>query len=255
MKYIDEFRNGQQARAMAWAIAAEVQPERNYHLMEFCGGHTHTIYRYGISELLPDNVKMIHGPGCPVCVLPMGRIDAAIELANRPGVILCSYADMLRVPGSRRATLMRARGLGADVRMLYSAMDAVKIAQENPQRPVVFFAIGFETTTPPTAMVVKEAQRLGLSNFSIFCNHVLTPPAMRGILAQPGVVIDGFIGPGHVSVIIGKHAYQFVAYEYGKPVVISGFEPLDLMYSIQLLIRQLNEERAEVENEYSRAVA
>lgn len=254
MKYIDEFRNGKQAQAMARAIAAEVQPERTYHLMEFCGGHTHTIYRHGITELLPDNVQMIHGPGCPVCVLPMGRIDAAIELVNRPEVILCSYADMLRVPGSRRTSLMLARGQGADVRMLYSAMDALKIAQENPQREVVFFAIGFETTTPPTAMVVKEAQRLGLSNFSIFCNHVLTPPAMRGILAQPGVMIDGFVGPGHVSVVIGMHAYEFAAAEYGKPVVIAGFEPLDLMRAIQLLIRQLNEGRAEVENEYSRAV-
>ena len=255
MKHIDEYRNGRLAQAMARAIAAEARPGRVYRLMEFCGGHTHGIHRYGIPGLLPDNVRMIHGPGCPVCVLPMGRIDAAIELANRPEVILCTYADMLRVPGSRRTSLMQARALGADVRMLYSTLDALKIARENPGREVVFFAIGFETTTPPTAMAVKEAQRLGLGNFTVFCNHVLTPPAMRGILAQPGVMIDGFVGPGHVSAVIGRDAYEFAAREYAKPLIISGFEPLDLMHAIRLLIRQLNEGRAEVENEYARVVS
>ena len=240
MKYINEFRDGKLAKGLARAIAAEVDPKRHYSLMEFCGGHTHTIYRNGIIDLLPDNIQMIHGPGCPVCVLPMGRIDAAIELANRAEVILCSYADMLRVPGSDGASLMQARALGADIRMLYSPRDALQIAQKNNERQVVFFAIGFETTTPPTAMVLLEAQQLGLSNFTIFCNHVLTPPAMRGILAQPNVLLDGFIGPGHVSTIIGMQAYQFAAHEYGKPVVIAGFEPLDLMWAIQLLVRQLN---------------
>ena len=255
MKYIDEFRDGTLARAVARAIAAEAHPRRVYHLMEFCGGHTHTIYRYGITDLLPANIRMIHGPGCPVCVLPMGRIDAAIELAGKPEMILCSYADMLRVPGAANMSLMRARGRGADVRMLYSPADALTIARENPHREVVFFAIGFETTAPPTAMVVQEARRLALDNFTVFCNHVLTPPAMRGILAQPDVLIDGFVGPGHVSAVIGKHAYEFAASEYRKPVVIAGFEPLDLMRAVQLLVRQINEGRAEVENEYSRAVA
>ena len=254
MKYINEFRDGKLAQGLARAIAAEVEPDRRYHLMEFCGGHTHALYRNGIMGLLPENIQMVHGPGCPVCVLPMGRIDAAIALANIPDVILCSYADMLRVPGAKGTSLMQARGQGADVRMLYSPRDALEIARQNPEREVVFFAIGFETTTPPTAMALLEAQQLELSNFSIFCNHVLTPPAMRGILAQPNVLLDGFIGPGHVSTIIGMQAYVFAAHEYGKPVVISGFEPLDLMRAIQMLVRQLNEGRAEVENEYTRAV-
>jgi len=255
LKYIAEYRDGAKVRAMAKAIAAEVQPDRIYHLMEFCGGHTHSLHRYGLSQLLPPNIRMIHGPGCPVCVLPMGCIDAAIRLAASTGVILCTYADMLRVPGSGGQSLMKARAQGSDVRMLYSPMDALRIAQENPGRELVFFAIGFETTTPPTAMALKDAQRVGLKNFSVFCNHVLTPPAMRGILAQPGVMVDGFVGPGHVSAVIGEQAYAFAPREYAKPVVISGFEPVDLMASIRMLIRQINQGRAEVENEYTRVVS
>jgi hydrogenase expression/formation protein HypD len=228
--------------------------------MEFCGGHTHAIYRYGLPDLLPANVQMIHGPGCPVCVLPIGRLDLAIRIARQPDTILTSYADMLRVPGSRKMSLMRAKAEGADVRMVYSATDALAIARENPQQQVVFFAIGFETTTPPTAVAVLQAQREGLGNFSVYCNHVLTPPALVHLLESHNpadavpVALDGFVGPAHVSVVIGTGAYQAFAEHYRKPVVISGFEPLDVLQSILMLVRQLNDGRAQIENQYSRAV-
>jgi hydrogenase expression/formation protein HypD len=258
MKYLDDFRDGELARRLAAAIACEVDGRRRYRLMEFCGGHTHTLARYGLERLLPDKVEMIHGPGCPVCVLPTGRIEAAIALARRPEVILCSYGDMLRVPGKNDATLMRARAAGADVRMIYSTQDALNIAQRHPERQVVFFAIGFETTTPPTAVAVTEARRLGLKNFSVFCNHVLTPAAMAGILNTPeqeAIHVDGFIGPGHVSTVIGSRPFECFARDRGYPVVITGFEPLDILQAIRQLIRQLNEGRAELENEYSRVVS
>ncbi|MCW8883922.1 MAG: hydrogenase formation protein HypD [Motiliproteus sp.] len=260
MKYVDEYRDGKLAKEIAQQIRKEANPSREYHLMEFCGGHTHAIFRYGIPDLLPDNVKMIHGPGCPVCVLPINRLDAAIELAVTHGVILCSYGDMLRVPGSRRRSLLKAKADGADVRMVYSCADALKIAQDNPDREVVFFAIGFETTTPPTALVIRQAKKLAVKNFSVFCNHVLTPAAISNILESPevrelGVLpLDGFIGPAHVSTVIGAQPYYYFAEEYQKPVVIAGFEPLDVLQAIRMLIRQLNEGRAEVENEFSRAV-
>jgi hydrogenase expression/formation protein HypD len=260
MKYIDEFRDGALARKVAAEIAREAHPDRHYRLMEFCGGHTHAIYRYGLPDLLPGNVQMIHGPGCPVCVLPIGRLDLAIRIARQPGTILTSYADMLRVPGSRKMSLMRAKAEGADVRMVYSATDALAIARENPQQQVVFFAIGFETTTPPTAVAVLQAQREGLSNFSVYCNHVLTPPALVHLLESHNpadevpIALDGFVGPAHVSVVIGTGAYQAFAEHYRKPVVISGFEPLDVLQSILMLVRQLNDGRAEIENQYSRAV-
>ncbi len=214
MRYVNEFRDGRLARAVAAAIAAEIEPGRRYNFMEFCGGHTHAIYRYGVEDLLPDNVRMIHGPGCPVCVLPTGRIDCAIALARRPDVILCSYADMLRVPGSKRMSLLKAKADGADVRMVYSTADALDIAADNPERTVVFFAIGFETTTPATALALREARRRELTNFKVFCNHVVTPAAMRSILDSrqesdaAAVPIDGFIGPGHVSVVIGTLPYE-----------------------------------------------
>ena len=211
IKYIDEFRDGEIAKRLAGRIANAVESSRQYRFMEFCGGHTHAIFRYGIADLLPENVKLIHGPGCPVCVLPVGRIDNAIELAKRPDVILASYADMLRVPGSGSTSLIRSKADGADVRMVYSATDALNIARENPNREVVFFAIGFETTTPPTALVVKQAKALGIGNFSVFCNHVLTPPALCGILGIPGTRLDGVIGPSHVSAVIGTAPYEFVA--------------------------------------------
>ncbi|TXI29366.1 MAG: hydrogenase formation protein HypD [Nitrosomonas oligotropha] len=261
MKYIDEFRAGALAWQIAAKIASEADPRRDYHFMEFCGGHTHAISRFGIVDLLPDNVHMIHGPGCPVCVLPIGRVENAIQLAQMPGLILCSYGDMLRIPATNGMSLLKAKAQGADIRMVYSSADAIKIAQENPQRQVVFFAIGFETTTPPTAVAIQQAQTLGLNNFTVFCNHVLTPSAISHILQSPevrqfGLVpLDGFIGPAHVSVIIGSQPYEYFAEEFQKPVVIAGFEPLDVMQAILMLIRQINASRAEVENEFTRAVS
>ncbi|MDP1559398.1 MAG: hydrogenase formation protein HypD [Nitrosomonas sp.] len=260
MKYIDEFRDGALAKTIAANIAVEVKPQRRYHLMEFCGGHTHAISRYGMVDLLPVNVRMIHGPGCPVCVLPVGRIENAIQLAQIPGLILCCYGDMLRIPTAKGMSLLKTKAGGADVRMVYSSADAVKIAQQNPGQPVVFFAIGFETTTPPTAVAIKQAKALGLTNFSVFCNHVLTPSAISHILQSPevrqlGLVpLDGFIGPAHVSTVIGSRPYEYFAEEFQKPVVIAGFEPLDVLQAILMLVRQLNDGRAEVENEFTRAV-
>jgi hydrogenase expression/formation protein HypD len=283
MKYIDEFRDGDVARRLAERIAAEVQPGRRYSFMEFCGGHTHAISRYGVTELLPPAVRMIHGPGCPVCVLPIGRIDLAIHLALERGAIVCTYGDTMRVPASparpaaaphggpgvampmarvgvESLSLMKAKARGGDIRMVYSATDAVRLARENPQREVVFFAIGFETTTPPTALAILQAEREGLANFSVLCCHVLTPSAITHILEsaevrQYGTVpIDGFVGPAHVSIIIGSGPYEHFADEYRKPVVIAGFEPLDVMQAVLMLVRQVNDGRAEVENEFTRAV-
>jgi hydrogenase expression/formation protein HypD len=260
MKYVDEYRDGARARDIAAAIAAEVRPDRAYAFMEFCGGHTHAISRYGIEDLLPANVRMIHGPGCPVCVLPVGRVDDAIKLARRPEVTLCTYGDLMRVPGSKGMSLLKAKAAGADIRMVYSTLDAVRIAEAEPGREVVFFAIGFETTTPPTAVALKIAEKKGLTNFSIFCNHVLTPVAMRTILNSPAlpdeppIAIEGFVGPAHVSTVIGMEPYREFADKYRKPVVIAGFEPLDVMQAILMLVRQVNEQRAEVENQYIRAV-
>jgi len=260
VKYITEYRDGDKARNIAAAIEREVEPDRGYHFMEFCGGHTHAISRYGISDMLPDNVRMIHGPGCPVCVLPVGQIDSAIRLARMEGVTLCTYADLMRVPASGRTSLMTAKAEGADIRMVYSTLDALKIAEEEPERQIVFFAIGFETTTPPTALAVKAAKAKGLTNFTVFCNHVLTPAAIQNILESPDVrelgtlPLEGFIGPAHVSTVIGTAPYEFFAEEFEKPVVIAGFEPLDVVQAILMLVRQVNEGRFEVENEYSRAV-
>jgi len=260
MRFVDEFRDGALARGLAQAIAAEARPGRTYNLMEFCGGHTHAISRYGLTDLLPANVHMIHGPGCPVCVLPIGRIDSAIELARRPGLVLCTYADTMRVPASQGISLLKAKARGADVRMVYSSADAVKIAVDHPDRDVVFFAIGFETTTPPTAVAIRHAEAMGLANFSVFCNHVLTPSAIANILESRDVreigtvPLDGFVGPAHVSTVIGSQPYEYFAEEYRRPVVIAGFEPLDVMQAVRMLVRQLNEGRAEVENEFTRAV-
>jgi len=260
MKYVDEFRDGELAQGLARAIAAEVPPDRRYNFMEFCGGHTHAISRYGVPDLLPESVRMIHGPGCPVCVLPIGRIDLAIKLALENGVILCTYADTVRVPASDGLSLMRAKARGGDIRMVYAVTDALKIARDNPDKDVVFFAIGFETTTPPTAVAIKTADAEGLKNFSVLCCHVLTPSAIGNILESPevralgAVPLDGFIGPAHVSTVIGSRPYEFFAEEYRKPVVIAGFEPLDVMQAILMLVRQVNDGRAEVENEFTRAV-
>jgi hydrogenase expression/formation protein HypD len=257
MKYVDEYRDGALARGIAATIAREADPSRTYRLMEFCGGHTHAISRYGLEDLLPPQVRMIHGPGCPVCVLPMARIDLGISCARQTGVTVCVYGDLMRVPGSNGSSFLKAKAEGADVRMVYSTLDAIRIAEREPTRDVVFFAIGFETTTPPTALALKAARRKGLKNFSVVCNHVLTPSAMTAILQsgeQEGMLVEGFVGPAHVSTIIGTRPYEVFARHYGKPVVIAGFEPLDVAQAILMLVRQINEGRSEVENEYIRAV-
>lgn len=261
MKYIDEFRNGDIARKIAHRLIQEVQPGRSYSFMEFCGGHTHAISRYGIAGMLPAEVRMVHGPGCPVCVLPIGRIDLAIKLALEQGAIVCTYGDTMRVPASNGLSLIKAKAQGGDIRMVYSAADALTTARDNPTREVIFFAIGFETTTPPTALVIRDAHRAQLGNFSVLCCHVLTPSAITHILESPEVrqlgtvPIDGFIGPAHVSIVIGSEPYEHFAQEYRKPVVIAGFEPLDVMQAVLMLVRQVNEGRAEVENEFTRAVS
>lgn len=256
MKYIDEFRQQALAERLALAIRSEADTDRRYNLMEFCGGHTHAIFRYGIQQLMPENLRFVHGPGCPVCVLPVGRIDNAIQLVTQHEVILCTYGDLLRVPASGRKSLLKVRAEGADVRMVYSTQDALQVARDNPDREVVFFAIGFETTTPPTAVAIKQAQAEGLENFTAFCNHVLTPAAMRAILESGDPVeIDGFLGPSHVSTLIGSQPYEAFAEQYRKPIVIAGFEPLDVMQSALMLVRQLNQGLYGVENEYTRAVS
>ncbi|MDP3088899.1 MAG: hydrogenase formation protein HypD [Methylotenera sp.] len=255
MKYVDEFRDGALAQNLTASILKEAQSHRTYRLMEFCGGHTHALSRYGLLGMLPQNVQMIHGPGCPVCVLPIGRVDLAIRLAMEHDVILCSYGDCLRIPASNQMSLLKAKAQGGDVRMVYSALDALQIAMNNPTRQVVFFAIGFETTTPPTASIISQARADGLTNFSVLCNHVLTLPAMEAILTQPGgVPLQGLVGPAHVSTVIGSQPYQSITTRFNKPIVISGFEPLDLLQGILMLLRQVNEGRAEVENEFTRAV-
>ena len=243
--------------ALAWGLAAAITREaegRDYAFMEFCGGHTHAISRHGLEDLLPANIRMIHGPGCPVCVLPIGRLDMAIALAERPGVTLASYGDMLRVPGSGGRSLLKAKAAGADVRMVYSPLQAVALAEKLPEREVVFFAVGFETTTPPTAIALKAANAKGLRNFSVLCNHVLTPAAIRAIMESGDApALDGFVGPGHVSTIIGAQAYAPAAAAYRKPIVIAGFEPVDVLDAVLRLVRQCNAQRAEVENAYARA--
>ncbi|MET9294113.1 hydrogenase formation protein HypD [Streptomyces sp. NPDC003077] len=253
MRYVDEYRDAGTARALAARIAELCAPGRSYTFMEVCGGHTHTIYKHGIEDLLPENVTLVHGPGCPVCVIPMGRVDDAIHLAGQPGVIMTAFGDMMRVPGGR-ASFLDAKAAGADVRMVYSPLDALRVARENPDRRVVFMAIGFETTAPSTAVTLLRAEAEGLANFSVFCNHVTIIPAVKAILDSPDLRLDGFIGPGHVSTVIGCEPYRFIAEEYGKPLVVAGFEPLDILQSLYLLLRQLAEGRTEVENQYGRAV-
>ncbi len=253
MKYVDEFRNAELARAVAAEIASVTDPDRHYKIMEVCGGHTHTIYRHGIKDLLPDQVELVHGPGCPVCVLPMGRVDEGIEIAERPEVIFTCFGDMMRVPGSK-GNLLEVKAEGADIRMVYSPLDALRIARENPDREVVFYAIGFETTAPSTALTLQRAKKEGIENFSVFCNHVTIVPPVRALLDSPDLRLDGFIGPGHVSTVIGCRPYEFIARDYGKPLVCAGFEPLDLLQSIYMLMLQLAEGRSEVENQYSRVV-
>ena len=253
MKYVDEFRDGALARRIVDELAELVEPGRHVRFMEVCGGHTHTIYKHGLEQLVPAEVEFLHGPGCPVCVIPMGRVDDAISLAEREGVVFTTFGDMMRVPGSR-GSLLEAKARGADVRMVYSPLDALDLAVRNPEREVVFFAIGFETTAPSTALTLLRARQLGVRNFSVFCNHVTIAPPLEAILQTDGVRIDGFIAPGHVSTIVGTRPYDFISRDYGKPVVVAAFEPTDILQSVLMLMRQLVEGRCEVENQYTRVV-
>ena len=253
MKFVDEFRDAELGRVLASEIVATVDANRHYKVMEVCGGHTHTIYKYGVTDLLPENVELVHGPGCPVCVIPMGRVDDGIAVASQPDVIFTCFGDMMRVPGGN-GTLTEAKARGADVRMVYSPLDALRLARENPDREVVFFAIGFETTAPSTALTLKRAKADGVTNFSCFCNHVTIVPPLRALLESPDLRLDGFIGPGHVSTVVGARPFEFIPADYGKPVVVSGFEPLDLLQSVYMVLRQLGEGRCEVENQYRRVV-
>jgi hydrogenase expression/formation protein HypD len=253
VRFVDEFRDPDLARALAAEILASIEPGHQVKLMEVCGGHTHSIYRYGIDDLLPEGVELVHGPGCPVCVIPMGRVDDGIALAREPGMVLACFGDMLRVPGSQ-GTFLDAKADGADIRMVYSPLDALRIARENPDRQVVFFAIGFETTAPSTALTLQRAKREGIGNFYCFSNHVTILPPLRALLESPDLRIDGFIGPGHVSTVIGARPFEFVTRDYQRPLVISGFEPLDVLQSIRMLLAQIAEGRCEVENQYSRVV-
>jgi hydrogenase expression/formation protein HypD len=253
MKFVDEFRDAELGRVLAGEIVATVDPHREYKVMEVCGGHTHTIYKYGVEDLLPENVGLVHGPGCPVCVIPMGRVDDGIAVAKQPGVIFTCFGDMMRVPGGN-GTLLDAKAQGADVRMVYSPLDALRIAQQNPDRQVVFFAVGFETTAPSTALTLRRAKLEQQRNFSVFCNHVTIVPPLRALLESPDLRLDGFIGPGHVSTVVGARPFEFIPADYGKPVVISGFEPLDLLQSVYMVLRQLRDGRCAVENQYTRVV-
>jgi hydrogenase expression/formation protein HypD len=253
VKYVDEFRDAQLGRAVSAEIASTVDAGRHYKVMEVCGGHTHSIYKYGVDDLLPPNVELVHGPGCPVCVIPMGRVDDGIAVAREPGVIFTCFGDMLRVPGAH-GTLLDAKAEGADVRMVYSPLDALRIARDNPDRVVVFFAIGFETTAPSTALTLRRAKDEGLANFLCLCNHVTIVPPLRALLESPDLQLDGFIGPGHVATVVGARPFEFIPADYAKPIVISGFEPLDLLQSVQMIMQQLAEGRCEVENQYARVV-
>jgi hydrogenase expression/formation protein HypD len=253
LKYVDEFRDAELGRALAGEILAAVEPGRHYKLMEVCGGHTHSIYKYGIDDLLPGNVELVHGPGCPVCVIPMGRVDDGIAIAHRPGVIFTCFGDMLRIPGSD-GSLQDAKAQGADVRMVYSPLDALRIAKANPDRDVVFFAIGFETTAPSTALTLQRAKAEGVENFLVMSNHVTIVPPLRALFDSPDLRLDGFIGPGHVSTVVGARPFEFIPADYGKPIVVAGFEPLDVLQAVRMILAQLAEGRCEVENQYTRVV-
>ena len=253
MRFVDEYRDPAAARALV-AHITKLAGDGHFKFMEVCGGHTHTIYRHGIEHLLPTSVELVHGPGCPVCVIPMGRIDDAIDVAQAPGVIFTSFGDMMRVPGSK-GSLLGAKAQGADVRIVYSPLDALRVAADNPERPVVFFAVGFETTAPSTAATVLKARQDVVMNFSVFSNHVTIVPPIRAILESPDLRLDGFIGPGHVSTVVGQRPYRFVPEEFGKPFVTAGFEPLDILQAIAMLLTQIGEGRCCVENQYTRCVS
>ncbi|MDJ0867749.1 MAG: hydrogenase formation protein HypD [Myxococcota bacterium] len=259
MKYVDEFRDPAAGRRVVEDIerlAARLErtpDEPPLKIMEVCGGHTHSIFKFGLEEMLPDAIELVHGPGCPVCVLPVGRVDDAIAIAEHPEVIFATFGDALRVPGSKKS-LLQAKAEGADVRTVYSPADALALAERHPDREVVFFGMGFETTAPSTALTVLDAVSRGIGNWSVFCNHITIVPTLQAILDAPDLRLDGFIGPGHVTMVIGLEPYRFVAEKYRKPMVISGFEPLDVLQSLQMLLRQLVEGRCEIENQYGRLV-
>ncbi len=253
MKLVDEFRDPELASVLSREIAELTEPGRHYKIMEVCGGHTHTIYRYGVHDHLPESVELVHGPGCPVCVIPMGRVDDGIAIAEHDDVILTCFGDMIRVPGGN-GSFLDAKARGADVRIVYSPLDALRIAKENPDKQVVFYAIGFETTAPSTALTVQRAAADRVENFSVFCNHVTIIPAIKAILDSPDLRLDAFIGPGHVSTVIGCRPYEWICRDEGKPLVCAGFEPLDLLQSVHMIMQQLAEGRCEVENQYSRVV-
>jgi hydrogenase expression/formation protein HypD len=253
VRFVDEFRDGKLARRLVHEIESLVTPGEAVRIMEVCGGHTHTIYRHGLDGLVPPEIDFAHGPGCPVCVIPTGRIDNALALAAQPGVIFTSFGDMVRVPGSR-GSLLEAQARGADVRIVYSPLDALELARRMPDRHVVFFAIGFETTAPATAVTLLRARADGVPNFSVFCNHVTIAPPLEAILGTPGLRLDAFIAPGHVSTVIGTHPYDFIARDHGKQVVVTAFEPLDILHAVVMILRQRAEGRCEVENQYTRVV-
>ena len=258
MKYAHEFRNPVLAQGLLAQIRETVARtgatrEEPLNIMEVCGGHTHAIFRYGLHEMVPKEIEFIHGPGCPVCVLPMGRVDDCIEIAERPEVIFASFGDAMRVPGTKKS-LLQAKADGADIRLVYSPLDALALARANPDREVVFFALGFETTMPSTALTVLQAEKEGIGNFSLFCNHITVPQPIKALLDDPDMRLDGFVGPGHVSMVVGTRPYDFIARDYGKPIVVSGFEPLDLLQSVLMVVTQIAEGRAEVENQYGRIV-
>jgi hydrogenase expression/formation protein HypD len=258
MKYVDEFRDRGKAEALIGEIRrllarSKIARQRPLHIMEVCGGHTHSIFRYGIEGMLPEAIELVHGPGCPVCVLPMGRVDDCIAIAERPEVMFTTFGDAMRVPGSKKS-LLQARAEGADVRTVYSPLDALALARKYPEREVVFFAIGFETTMPSTALTLLRAEAEGVRNFSLFCNHITIVPTIKAVLDSPDMHLDGFLGPGHVAMVVGAAPFRFVAEYYNKPLVISGFEPLDILQSIWKVLEQLDRGRCEVENQYARIV-
>ena len=258
MRFVDEYRDPQRVmrlieRLRQRALRLDYTASKPFRIMEVCGGHTHAIFKFGLDRLLPENVEFIHGPGCPVCVLPMGRIDACIDIAERPGVIFCTFGDALRVPG-KNGSLLQAKARGADVRIVYSPRDALKLAEQHPQREVVFFGLGFETTMPATALTLQQARALGVSNFFFFCQHITLIPTLRSLLEQPDNAIDAFLAPGHVSMTIGVDAYGFIAGQYQRPLVVAGFEPVDLLQGVLMLVEQKLAGHSQVENQYRRVV-
>ena len=258
MRYVEEFRNPTAAKSLLAEIEKVTNQigatkEKPVHIMEICGGHTHAIFRYGLDRLTPEGIEFIHGPGCPVCVLPMSRVDECVQIAEKPNVIFTTFGDAMRVPGTKKS-LLQAKADGADIRMVYSPLDALELARRNPDKEVVFFGLGFETTTPSTALSIQQAARDGLTNFSVFCNHITVPEPIKALLDDPYMMLDGFVGPGHLSMVIGVHPYDFIARDYGKPIVVAGFEPLDLLQSVLMVLTQIRDGRAEVENQYARIV-